>query len=70
MWSSPIGVITVTGACSTLVASQAPPIPTSTTATSTGASAKIASASPVSVSKNVIGMSPAASTKSRYGAIS
>jgi hypothetical protein len=34
----PIGVITATGASITLVASQRPPIPTSMTAMSTGAS--------------------------------
>ena len=41
VWSSPIGVITATPAWSTLVASSAPPSPTSTTATSTGASANV-----------------------------
>ncbi len=42
VWSSPIGVITATAESMTLVASQEPPMPTSTTATSTGASAKAA----------------------------
>ena len=47
----PIGVTTLTCGATTLVASQAPPIPTSTTATSTGASAKAANAIPVKTSK-------------------
>ncbi len=41
-WSTAIGVSTATRASITLVASQAPPIPTSTTAASTGASANAA----------------------------
>lgn len=41
-WSSEMGVTTATPASMTLVASQLPPMPTSTTATSTGASAKAA----------------------------
>ena len=41
-WSTAIGSTTATSASITLVASQLPPIPTSTTATSTGASAKAA----------------------------
>ena len=47
-WSTPIGVMTATGASTTLVASQRPPRPTSTTATSTGASANAANAIAVS----------------------
>ena len=46
MWSTPIGVTTATCASATLVASQVPPMPTSTTATSTGASANAAYAIP------------------------
>ena len=42
MWSRPIGVITATWPSTTLVASQVPPMPVSTTATSTGASANAA----------------------------
>ena len=41
-WSTATGSTTATSASITLVASQVPPIPTSTTATSTGASAKAA----------------------------
>jgi hypothetical protein len=41
-WSRSTGVTTATSASIWLVASQVPPMPTSTTATSTGASAKIA----------------------------
>ena len=36
VWSTPIGVMTATGASTTLVASHRPPMPTSTTATSIG----------------------------------
>src|SRR5512144_2437823 len=50
-WSSAIGVTTTTGACTTFVASHSPPIPTSRTATSTGASANAANAIAVSSSK-------------------
>jgi len=39
-WSTLTGVITATRPSATLVASQAPPMPTSTIAASTGASAK------------------------------
>jgi hypothetical protein len=42
------------------VESHSPPIPTSITATSTGASAKLAKASTVSASKKVSSASPAA----------
>ncbi|MGY3682833.1 hypothetical protein ACVWXU_006456 [Streptomyces sp. TE33382] len=52
VWSSEIGVTRATEASITFVASQVPPMPTSTTATSTGASAKAAYAMPVSTSKN------------------
>ena len=41
-WSIAIGVTTATWPSATFVASQEPPIPTSTTATSTGASANAA----------------------------
>ena len=44
VWSMPIGVITATRVSTMLVASHVPPMPTSTTATSTGASAKAANA--------------------------
>ena len=52
MWSRPIGVITATTPSATFVASQAPPMPVSTTATSTGASANAANAIAVRTSKN------------------
>ena len=65
MWSMPTGMITATGASMTLVASQAPPSPTSTTATATGASANATKASTVSTSKYVSGRPPSASTISR-----
>lgn len=61
MWSIPIGVITATGALITLVASQRPPSPVSTTATSTGASANAANAMAVSTSNLLIRGPPAAS---------
>jgi hypothetical protein len=51
VWSSPIGVITLTPASSTLVASSSPPMPTSITAMSTGASANAANAMAVVMSK-------------------
>ena len=51
MWSIAIGVITATAPSATLVASQRPPMPTSMTATSTGASANAANIMPVSTSK-------------------
>jgi hypothetical protein len=57
-WSTSIGVMTETGASTTLVASQDPPIPTSTTATSTGRSAKAAYATATSTSKYVIAGPP------------
>ena len=41
-WSMAMGSTTATSASMTLVASQLPPIPTSTTTASTGASAKAA----------------------------
>ena len=50
-WSSEIGVSTATVPSATLVLSQVPPMPTSMTATSTGASANIAKAMPVNTSK-------------------
>ena len=52
MWSRSIGVTTATVPSATLVASQAPPMPDSTTATSTGASANAAYATAVITSKN------------------
>ena len=58
MWSTPIGVITATGASTTLVASQRPPRPTSTTATSTGASANAANAIAVTTSNLLIAGPP------------
>lgn len=51
VWSSEMGVTTATVESMTFVASQVPPMPTSTTATSTGASAKAAYAMPVRTSK-------------------
>ena len=54
-----IGVMTATGALITLVASHRPPMPTSMTATSTGASAKAANAIAVSTSNLLIGGPPA-----------
>jgi hypothetical protein len=60
-WSTPIGVITATGALTTLVASHRPPRPTSTTATSTGASANAANAIAVTTSNLLIAGPPAAS---------
>ena len=50
-WSRPTGVMTSTSEATTLVESQVPPSPTSTTATSTGWSAKAASAMTVRTSK-------------------
>ncbi len=55
-----IGVMTATGAATTLVASQRPPMPTSTMATSTGASANAANAIPVSTSNLLIAGPPSA----------
>ena len=50
-WSSATGVITCTALSMTLVASQLPPIPTSMTPMSTGASAKALNAIAVISSK-------------------
>jgi hypothetical protein len=58
-------VIAATAASATFVASQVPPMPTSTTAASTGASAKAAKAMPVSTSNLLSGMGCAASTMAR-----
>ena len=55
----PIGVMTATGASTTLVASQRPPMPTSTTATSIGASANAANAIAVTTSNLLIAGPPA-----------
>ncbi len=63
-WSRSIGVTTATSASSTFVLSHAPPMPTSTTATSTGVSAKIRYASAVTISKNESGTSNWPSTSS------
>ena len=61
MWSISTGPMTAASAFSTLVASQAPPMPTSTTATSTGASANFQIAMAVSTSKKLILGLPACS---------
>ncbi len=74
VWSRAIGVKTATCPSATFVESHSPPIPTSITMTSTGASAKVAKASTVSASKKVSASSPlatsSASTISRYGRMS
>ena len=70
VWSSAMGVTTATEPSITFVASQLPPMPTSTTATSTGASAKAAYAMPVSTSKNDSRYCCWASTISTYGLMS
>ena len=54
MWSIATGMITATWPSATLVASHRPPMPTSITATSTGASANAANIMPVSTSKKDI----------------
>ena len=69
-WSTPIGVTTATAPSATLVASHTPPMPTSTIATSTGASANAAYAIPTIVSKKLSGCGCAASTRCVYGATS
>ena len=72
VWSRSIGVTTATPASATLVASQVPPRPTSTTATSIGASAKAAKAIAVMISKKV-SSTPSisrSSTSATYGSIS
>ena len=66
-WSSPTGSTTQVGACTTLVASHVPPRPTSSTAASTGASAKVANAIAVSTSKKVIGTGERSSTTCTSG---
>jgi hypothetical protein len=69
-----MGVNTATCPSATFVESHSPPIPTSSTMTSTGASAKHAKASTVSASKKVRVSSPSAassaSTMSRNGRMS
>ena len=74
VWSSPIGVMTHTLPSATFVASHAPPMPTSTMATSTGASANAANAIAVITSKKDRATPPSASdrasTKSTYGLMS
>ncbi|CAM5446153.1 hypothetical protein STANM309S_03024 [Streptomyces tanashiensis] len=67
VWSRSMGVTTATEASMTFVASQVPPMPTSTTAASTGASAKAAYAMPVRTSKKERRYSSRASTSSTYG---
>ena len=66
-----MGVNTATCPSATFVESHSPPMPTSITPTSIGASAKVAKASTVSASKKVSGASPAASSSAsvspRYG---
>ena len=52
-WSMATGAITATSPSATLVASHAPPMPTSMIATSIGASAKAANASTVNTSKKL-----------------
>ena len=69
-WSSPTGKITAVEAWTTLVASHSPPSPTSSTATSTGASAKVANAIAVRTSKNVMGTPNRPSTSSMSGSSS
>ena len=70
MWSSPTGVTTATRPSTTLVESHDPPRPTSTTATSTGASANAAKPNAVSTSKYDRGTGWSLSTSSRYGRMS
>ncbi len=64
-WSTLIGPITATVPSATLVASQDPPMPTSTTATSTGASVNAENAIATTVSKNDSGCSLSRSTRCR-----
>ena len=64
-WSTATGVTTATVPSATFVESQVPPSPTSTIATSTGASANTANAIAVITSKNDSGTSDWASTSSR-----
>ena len=66
-WSTAIGKITATVASATLVASHEPPMPTSTTAASTGAFANVAKAIPTTISKNDSGWT-ASSSASRASA--
>ena len=70
MWSIAIGVITATAPSATLVQSSLPPTPTSSTITSTGVSAKIAKAIPVSTSKKDIETGCRSSTIATNGRIS
>ena len=70
IWSRPIGVITLTSAFITLVASHSPPIPTSITPISMGCSANAAKARAVTASKKLTGLSNFESIKSKYAAIS
>ena len=63
MWSMSIGPMTAASAFSTLVASCRPPMPTSTMATSTGASANFQIAMAVSTSKKLIRGLPCSSIR-------
>ncbi len=65
MWSRETGVTTATAPSAMFVASQVPPSPTSTIATSTGTSAKIAKAMPVSTSKKDSWLACRPSTRAR-----
>ncbi len=73
-WSRSIGANTATSPSAVFVESHDPPMPTSITATSTGASENATNATAVSSSKKVSGSSPApvssASTSSTNGATS
>ena len=70
IWSKPIGVMTLTSALTTFVASHSPPMPTSITPISIGCSAKAAKAKAVIASKKLMGFSNFESMKSKYAAIS
>ena len=70
VWSIATGVITATAPSATLVQSSLPPTPTSRTITSTGVSAKIAKAIPVSTSKKDIATGCRSSTSATNGRIS
>ena len=63
VWSMATGVITATCPSATLVASQVPPRPTSTTATSTGASANAAYPSTTDSMKKLSRLPPSATAR-------
>ncbi len=63
-WSIDTGVTTATSGCTTFVVSHVPPRPVSTTATSTGVSAKAANAMSVSTSKKLSRGSPRSAARS------